>query len=170
MPWIEINKDTIVFDPEVQTYCNNPKFKCPNYNHSWACPPKAPYLEEQILQFKKFFLIYVKKELIKNKNAYFKRYEFMRDDIEEEVARFIKENKNDYNEIKILWDGHCRICQKEGKKCTIDEGIPCRYPDDIKYSMEAVGINVTETVRKIQIDIEWPPKNHIFRFGLVCLI
>jgi predicted metal-binding protein len=169
MPWIEITKDIIVFDPEVQTYCNNPKFMCPNFGHSWACPPEAPYLEEQVFQYNRFFLVYIKKELKENKKATFKQYEFMRDYMEEEIARSIKEIKTEHNEIQILWDGHCRICQKEKKKCTIDEGVPCRYPDDIKYSMEAVGINVTETARKIDLDIEWPPKNHIFRFGLICL-
>ncbi|MHA1412798.1 MAG: DUF2284 domain-containing protein, partial [Promethearchaeota archaeon] len=48
-------------------------------------------------------------------------------------------------------------------------GQPCRYPDKIRYSMEAVGINVTETVRKLNFKIEWPPKKHVYRFGVACL-
>jgi len=32
-----------------------------------------------------------------------------------------------------------------------------------------VGIDVTQTVRKLDIDIEWPPTNHVYRFGLVCV-
>ena len=169
MPWIEITKKDIVFDPKVQTYCNKPHFKCPNYGHSWACPPKAPYLEEKIKQFERFFLIYIKHNIDKEKKKDFRQYEFMRENIEEEISNFIQNNTIEYNAIQILWDGHCRICEKEGKRCTIDEQIPCRYPDEIRYSMEAIGINVTETVRKIELEIEWPPTNYIFRFGLICL-
>jgi hypothetical protein len=35
--------------------------------------------------------------------------------------------------------------------------------------MEAVGIHVTDTVKNLNLDIEWPPTNHVYRFGLVCL-
>ena len=169
MPWIEIAKKDIVFDHKVQTYCNNPNFKCPNYGHSWACPPEAPYLEEKIKQFERFFLIYIKYDVDKEKEKNFRQYEFMRAKIEEEISNFIQNNTIEYNAIQILWDGHCRLCEKEGKRCTIDEQLPCRYPDEIRYSMEAIGINVTETVRKIGLEIEWPPRNHIYRFGLICL-
>ena len=58
MPYMEISVDQIAFHPEVQTYCNNPKFLCPYYGHSWTCPPEAPYLEEEVSQYKKIYLLY----------------------------------------------------------------------------------------------------------------
>ncbi|MCJ7648379.1 MAG: DUF2284 domain-containing protein, partial [Candidatus Lokiarchaeota archaeon] len=75
-----------------------------------------------------------------------------------------------YNEKFILWDGYCRICFKEGKNCTYDDGIPCRYPDKKRFSMEAVGIDVDKTVKNVNIEIEWPPINYAYRFGLICYI
>ena len=50
----------------------------------------------------------------------------------------------------------------------ISEG--CRYSDKNRYSMEAVGIEVTKTVRALNFEIQWPPKNHVYRFGLVCFL
>jgi predicted metal-binding protein len=166
MPWIEISKENIIFDPKVRTYCYNPNFKCPNYGNSWACPPKAPYLEKQIILYTRFFLIYIKQDIDMNKKEVF---ESMRDRLEEEITNFIKEHSRNYKQVQILWDGYCRLCEKEGKKCTIKSKLPCRYPDEIRYSMEAIGINVTETVRRVELDIEWPPKNHIYRVGLICV-
>ena len=184
MTSIEIDWTQIIFDPKVQTYCNNPKFKCPNYGHSWACPPEAPYLDKILREYKRFFLIYKKydiNEYIREKkkkfpkrdeeklrNAFY-REDFMRDWIENDVNIFINEYNEEFEETLVLWDGHCRVCEKKQEKCTYDSGSECRYPNEIRYSMEAVGINVTETVQNLNLDIEWPPKNHAYRFSLICL-
>ncbi|MHA2131125.1 MAG: DUF2284 domain-containing protein, partial [Promethearchaeota archaeon] len=70
----------------------------------------------------------------------------------------------------VLLGGFCRVCyNQKDKGCTYDSGDPCRYPDRRQYSMEAVGIHVTDTVKNLNLDIEWPPTNHVYRFGLVCL-
>jgi predicted metal-binding protein len=173
-----------VFDPKVQTLCVNPKFKCPNYGHSWACPPEAPYLENEVSKYHRFCLIfskfdmnsYVKKQKIKHprrseiniRNRFYLK-DYLRDDLEKEMFRFLETHKDEYESKLVLWDGHCRICGKLlGKGCTYNKGEPCRYPDKKRYSMEAVGINVTDTVKNLNLNIEWPPINHYYRFGLIC--
>ena len=182
---MEIKFKQIAFDPEVQTYCNNPKFKCPHYGHSWCCPPEAPYLEDKVSQYKEFkiYLVYLQFDLkgyveeIKDKHPKRRenkirdsiyRKDFVRDYLEKEILDFIKNYNEPYNESLILWAGRCKLCEKEGKKCTYDSGEACRYPQEKRYSMEAVGINVDKTVKNLNIEIEWPPTNFIYRFGLVC--
>ncbi|MFX1496142.1 MAG: DUF2284 domain-containing protein [Promethearchaeota archaeon] len=170
LPFLKLKLKDICFDPNVQNYCNNPKYKCPNYNSSWACPPQAPYLEKTISKFKTFFLIYLKFNLTEfYKRSSFYSNEVDRDYMEKEIYDFL----NDYNEIYvdklILWDGYCRICSKEGKKCTYILKKACRYPNEIRYSMEAVGIDVDKTVKNVNIILEWPPLNYSYRFGLICL-
>ena len=184
MPFIEINFTDIIFDPKVQTYCVKPNFKCPSYGHSWACPPEAPYLEQEVSKYQKFFLIYVKynlgsyteKKKAKHpkrseksiKNAFFMK-NLLRDKLEQEIKLFINEQQIPYEERLILWDGYCRVCFNEkDKECTYDAGDPCRYPDKKRYSMEAVGIDVTQTVKELKFNIEWPPNDFVYRFGLVC--
>ncbi|TFG28546.1 MAG: hypothetical protein EU532_05055 [Promethearchaeota archaeon] len=182
MPYIKINLNQIVFDPKIQSFCNNSRFKCPNYGHSHACPPVAPYLEEEVLKFRDFFLIYYKFDLIKyvqEENAkhpkrskekilnHFYRKNILRDHLEEEIHKFFIQYPKKFTEKLILWDGFCRICFKEGKNCTYDNGEPCRYQP--RYSMEAIGINVDKTVKNANFELEWPPQQVTYRFGLICL-
>lgn len=181
MPYTKIKLNQIVFDPKVQTFCNNPKFICPNYGHSHACPPVAPYLEEKVSKFREFYLIYYKFDLdkyIKDEKSIhpkrskekvlnsFYRKNFLRDHLEEVIFEFLNKFNEKYKEKLVLWDGFCRACYKEKKTCTYDSGQPCRYQP--RYSMEAVGINVDQTVKNANIQIEWPPVHNAYRFGLVC--
>ncbi|MFX0059593.1 MAG: DUF2284 domain-containing protein [Candidatus Heimdallarchaeota archaeon] len=183
MPVIEIDLKNIIFDPKVQNYCNNPEFKCPNYGHSWACPPEAPYLEKSIADFRKFYLVYHEfnlkdyvnkkrkdkpKQSEKRIRESFYRKEIVRDYLENEIYDFLESFKESYNEKLILWDGYCRVCNKAGESCTYDDCKPCRYPLEKRYSMEAVGIDVDKTVKNLKIQIEWPPLNKAYRFGLIC--
>ncbi|MFX1425075.1 MAG: DUF2284 domain-containing protein [Promethearchaeota archaeon] len=184
MPFLEIKLTDIIFDPKVQTYCVSSNFKCPSYGHSWACPPEAPYLEEFVSEFKKFYLIYyefdfidyIKKE--KEKNPEFSEIKirdmlftnnFLSNKLEKEIFLFLDNYQENYEEKLILWDGYCRICHNSIENgCTYDSGKPCRYPDKKRYSMEAVGIDVTAVSKNLNIPIEWPPTNNIYRFGLLC--
>lgn len=182
MPFLKIKVNQIVFDLEVQSYCNNLDFKCPNYGHSHACPPVAPYLEEEVSNFRDFFLIYSKFNLeeyindVKKKkpkkskkkilNSFYRK-NILRYHLEEEINQFLEDYKGDFKEKLILWDGFCRLCYNENKKCTYDSGEPCRYQP--RYSMEAVGINVDQTVRNLGFKLEWPPLRYAYRFGLICL-
>lgn len=185
MPFIEIKFRGIIFDPKVRSYCANSNFKCPSYAHSWACPPEAPYLEKQISKFQRFFLIYVKFDLEKYvkeiqvkhpkksensiRNALYMK-NLLRDELEEEILQFIMDYPEKYENKLILWDGFCRLCYNEkGVGCTYDSGKPCRYPNKIRYSMEAVGIDVTESVSILNFNLEWPPIKFLYRFGLICL-
>jgi predicted metal-binding protein len=184
LPFLEINLNDIIFDQKVQTYCVNPNFQCPSYGHSWACPPEAPYLQKKISKYKRFFLIFIKFNLInylhKKKANHPPRTEnsikntlymknLLRDNLEQEMLLFLEHQHIPYKNKLILWDGFCRLCSnEEDKGCTYDFGDLCRYPDKIRYSMEAVGIDVTKTVKNLKFNIEWPPKEFVYRFGLVC--
>jgi predicted metal-binding protein len=159
-------------------------FKCPSYGHSWACPPEAPYLEEVVSTFNKFFLIYyeldINKYIQENRNVIPKLSEekiknelytgiFLRNRLENEIINFLDYYQSNYKEKLILWDGFCRVCSnKIDKGCTYDSGKPCRYPDKKRYSMEATGISVTDMVKRLNLNIEWPPTNYVYRFGLIC--
>ena len=184
MPIKEIKIENIVISPEVQAYCNNPGFQCPNYGHSWCCPPNAPYMEERISIFKRFYLVYyqfeidphVKKIQAKHPNRSRKKIinslynkNLIRDRLEKEMEMILEENRDKYEETLALWDGFCRVCNNENDiGCTYDSGEPCRYPNRKRYSMEAVGINVNDTVKNVGFNLEWPPEKYLFRFGLIC--
>ena len=184
MPAVEIKFEDIYFDPKVHTMCNSSNFTCPFYNHSHSCPPVAPYLQEQISRFKKYFLIYsvfdLESQVKKMKVNHPKRSEYqinlelqmeytLKEDLEKEFEKFLEEYKDDHIEKLLLYAGTCRICFNEkDKKCTFDDGIPCRYPNRMRYSMEAIGIEVIRTVIDLNLDIEYPSNKKSYRFGLAC--
>ena len=93
----------------------------------------------------------------------------MKDDLVQEVIEFLKQYKKPYEKRLILYDGFCRVCHnKEDGGCTYDSGKPCRFPDQRRYSMEAVGIEVIRTVIELNLDIGYPSQKYDFRFGLAC--
>ena len=184
MPFLKVELKDVIFDPKVQTYCVSSSFKCPSYGHSWACPPEAPYMEATVAQFKEFYLIYyqldiaeyIKKEKVKNPNKSENDIKnmlyssgFSRNKSESEILDFIDKYSKSYEEKLVLWDGYCKTCFNElDNGCTYDSGKPCRYPEKRKYSMEAVGIDVTKTVSQLNLGIQWPPTDFLYRFGLIC--
>jgi predicted metal-binding protein len=166
LPFIEIEFRDIIFDSNVRSYCVNSTFQCPNYAHSWGCPPEAPYLEKLVSQFHRFFN--PKKSEVSIRNTLYMK-NLLRDELEKEILRFIADYPEKYEDQLILWDGFCRLCHnKKDLGCTYDSGMPCRYPNKIRYSMEAVGIDVTKSVRNLNFNIEWPPIRYLYRFGLIC--
>ncbi|MFX0134112.1 MAG: DUF2284 domain-containing protein [Candidatus Hodarchaeota archaeon] len=184
MPFVQIQLNDIKFNPKVQFMCVSPSFSCPSYNHTWSCPPVAPYLEEEVKKYSKFFLIYSKFDLashieqVKEKHPKWSelkikfKYQMksaIHNDLVKEVTKFLEQYKEPYEKRLVLYDGFCRVCHnKEDGGCTYDSGKPCRYPDQRRYSMEAVGIEVIRTVIESNVDIGYPSKKYDYRFGLVC--
>ena len=94
----------------------------------------------------------------------------LRDELEKEILQFLTNFTANYEDKLVLWDGFCRLCyNKKDLGCTYDSGKPCRYPNKIRYSMEAVGIDVNKTVKNLDFKLEWPPTRFLYSFGLICL-
>ncbi len=188
MPVIQIKYEDIYFDPKVQEMCVSTSFQCPFYGHSWSCPPNSPYLEKALSTYKEFYLVYslfdleeyIKKEKERTKRSEFyikntflltKSMESL--DLEEEFNKFISQYKEEYKKRLFLYDGTCKYCKiQDLGACSYDNGEPCRFPKEMRYSMESVGIDVISTVRELKkkqlIDIEYPSNKYSYRFGLAC--
>jgi len=186
MPFIQIQYEDIYFDRKVQEMCISPNFKCPFYEHSWSCPPNSPYLEKALSTYAEFYLIYslfdlesyIKKEKERTgrsefyiKNTFLLTKSFESNELEDEVNKFLEQYDKDYKKKLLLYDGTCKYCkiQKAGA-CTFDSGEPCRFPSEKRYSMEATGIEVIQTVRdlKDKLKIQYPSNKYSYRFGLAC--
>ncbi|MBD3254132.1 MAG: hypothetical protein GF383_03525 [Candidatus Lokiarchaeota archaeon] len=184
MPFIKIQSEDIYFSPNVQEMCVTTSFTCPNYNKSWSCPPVAPYMEKETLKYNEFYLVYSKFDLEsyvketkakhpkrseqKIKNRFYMKYIYQ-NDLDVEINKLFEQYKSAYEQKLVLYDGSCRICMiKKVGNCTYESGEPCRYPDEMRYSMEAVGIEVIKTVLNLKADIEYPSNKYTYRFGLAC--
>lgn len=186
MPFAQIQYEDIYFDLEVQEMCVTPSFKCPFYGHSWSCPPNSPYLEKALSTYSEFYLIYsifdlesyIKKEKEKSgrseffiRNNYYLTKTFESDSLQQEFKEFLAQYNNIFRKRLLLYAGTCNYCniQKAGF-CTFDSGEPCRFPRNMRYSMEAVGIEVIRTVMNLkkQLSLEYPSKKYAYTFGLAC--
>lgn len=184
MPYVQINYSDLYFNPDVQEMCKSSSFKCPFYSHSWSCPPVAPYLEEKIRTYEKFYLIYIridleeyikqeKKKNPKRSELYIKSNFFYNkmetSALVEEVSKFIAQHEKPYSKKLLLYSGTCKYCKMhDAGDCIYDKGEPCRFPKYRQYSMEAVGIEVVKTVVNLDLDIDYPSQKYIYLFGLAC--
>ncbi|MHA2289442.1 MAG: DUF2284 domain-containing protein [Promethearchaeota archaeon] len=186
MPFTQIRYQDIYFDPKVQEMCVTPSFECPFYGHSWSCPPNSPYLEKALSTYSEFYLIYsifdlesyINKEKERTgrseffiKNSFFLTKTFESNDLEQEFEKFLAQHGKNFKKRLLLYAGTCKYCKiRKAGPCSFDSGEPCRFPRDMRYSMEAIGIEVIRTVMELknQLGIEYPSKKYSYNFGLVC--
>ena len=147
-------------------------------------PACCTFFRKEISTYKEFFLVYSKFDLesyireirIKHpkrseyriKNSFYMKSMYQ-NDLEAEMEKLLNQYKSSYEKRLLLYDGSCRVChyKKEGK-CSFDSNKPCRYPEERRYSMEAIGIEVIRTVMNFRTKIEYPSNKYHFRFGLAC--
>jgi predicted metal-binding protein len=154
-----MNRTTIVqqvnpvIDYEVTKLCVRPyhghKKGCPNFNKKKGCPPNSP----------KFDQIY---------------------DIDQPIFAII--NRFDFSKhINRMKDLHPGWSQKQLECCLYWQPKARKSLNDaiwffnanisnIHYSVErcpeAMGVNVTETLKQIGIELEWPPKTVTYQVAL----
>ncbi len=119
-------------------YPNHPK-GCPNYGKKDGCPPNVSMLNE-ILNF--------------NKEAYLIYTDFDMGD----HTKKMREIHPDWSERQIYcclyWQPKARkLHRQEEEKCKKEKKIDLVLP-----SPEAMNVNVTSLMKKIGVNLEWPPK------------
>ncbi|MBD3211194.1 MAG: hypothetical protein GF311_01205 [Candidatus Lokiarchaeota archaeon] len=184
MPSVRIQYSDIFFNPKVQEMCVTSSFRCPFYDNTWSCPPAAPYLESEIAKYSEYYLIYTRfnleeyikrekkkhpkrSELYIKSKLYYENNEYS-NDLDEEIDAFIAQYDKSYKKL-ILSSGTCNYCNTQDIEfCSYKTEEPCRFPERMRYSMEAVGIEVMKTVLNLDVDIKYPSKKYSYKFGLVC--
>lgn len=158
---------------DVETFLGYCK-ECSNYGSIWSCPP----FDFDVMQF---WRRYDSLELIAEEIIFDEEYagrefdEAEMDEITEKSIRKVKadlseelyEKEREYPGSVSLSAGSCILCSE---RCTKGEGKPCRFPDKMRYSIEALGGNVGLTISKLMgIEIEWM-KDGVLpdKFVLVC--
>jgi len=153
-----IEYDQIVFEERVGLKC----FSCPRYNVNWTCPPKIPSINYRkvISECDNLVLVYCKMPFNKE------QFQSVRLKSTNTIHRTLLAAE------KMLWEnnyplavsfigGSCKLCTNG---C---DPLACQQPSLARIPLEATGINVVETAKNVKVDIVFPPKDFLYRVGLI---
>lgn len=143
MPFIEVKP---IIDLKVRGLCAKPyplhPKGCPNFNHKMGCPPQAPKLDD-------FFDLSLSCYVIWNAFA-----------IGEHV-RSLKEKHPDWSERQLYCCLYWQPRARADLEAEIEKFIHVSRLAGARWVTrcpEAMGLNVTATMRSIGVELEWPPK------------
>ncbi len=138
-------------DLSVRYLCRNAypnhRHGCPNYNKKDGCPPSAPLLEETLDLSCMIYAIY---------NVFpFGKH-----------VRKMGQNHTDWSqrqkECCLYWQGTAR---KQLRR--IVQRFVSKYPYlHVVWCPEAQGVNVTKTMKRIGVELKWPPVEETYQIVL----
>ncbi|MCD8153772.1 MAG: HAD-IA family hydrolase [Clostridiales bacterium] len=167
--------NTCVDVPTFLEYCR----ACPNYGKIWSCPEFDFDPVDYWRKYETLHLlgvkIYLPERLVKC--DFSKEFcgeltacilDTFRRELDHTLLRLEKENPGSVS----LSGGSCARCREHaGAKlldhsgCTKSLGLPCRHPDQMRYSIEALGGNVGLTVTKyLHQELLWMEEGRLPRY------
>lgn len=154
----EINQQSIY------KYCDKDKCNylckigCPNFKRKWSCPPNAPSYIEFAKEFNYLTVIILSTQL--------RQFSYIENDyLKIKAANVILKSRIDKalrqiisKDLKYISTGSCRLC----KSCNYKKGLPCKHPDIMTYSYEALGVNVQDMVHDVfDYQLLWYKKGYL---------
>lgn len=141
--------DTCINVAEFLEYCK----ACPNYDRVWSCPPYDFSPEDYWLQYSQIFLygrkIIFSRELTE-KTYTQKELQCLTSEIlqreKQDMAEELFALERLHEDSVSLSAGCCQTCGTDN--CTRAHSLPCRFPDQMRYSIESLGGNVGLTTSK----------------------
>ena len=135
-------------DPvRVQGYCQ----ACEKFGQYWSCPP---FVADPLESFPAWSLAVIICQQIPLQ-AGLGREQVLERFLEArlEFARRLEESLEGHTGHTCLIAGHCSGCPS----CTRSKGEPCRCPERLRYSLEAVGFDVTGLAEGLAGQtLDWP--------------
>lgn len=152
MGWAQV---VPVYQPDVRELCTRRyaghPHGCPNHGKRPSCPPAAPRIHERLDLARPVFIVW------------------NRFDLGAHVER-MRARHPDWSRRQLVcclyWQqGARKKLQAEIVAFLVDNpGTRCRV---IVSCPEACGVNVTETMKAVGIELEWPPKRYAYQVALV---
>ncbi len=150
-------------------YCK----QCTNYNRVWSCPEFDFDPMEIWTSYKSLFIlgrkVILDEELRLRVFSDEEREAFLKELLLEpkmDLDRTLLEMEHETPGSMALSGGSCLLCDPES--CAKAEGLPCRHPEAMRYSIEALGGNVGRTVtRHLGEELLWMEKGRLPRYFII---
>lgn len=131
----------------VRGYCHG----CGRYGKCWACPPYDFAEDEYLGQFTTISLLATK---ITPSEGVALTPETAERILNRERQRLDRMLLGMEGNARAFFAGTCILCPPE--KCTRREGLPCRHPESIRPSLEALGFDIAGTASELfGIPLQW---------------
>lgn len=129
---------------------------CPVYGTTWACPPLPPEVETVLTRSSRVLLRAVRvKPSVPHQPASEAEAYFAAARIRLQKELLALEQTTGGRAFTGI--GGCRICE-EG--CTRPEGEPCRHPELLRPSLEALGFDIERTLGELLgVRLLWPAED-----------
>ncbi len=116
---------------------------CKNFNCKYSCPPFSPHFKR--LGIEKLFVLVLRLPL--DQLSDYKPYHRVRlaNSVLKSRADNVMRQLESETGTKFLSTGSCRLCKPCGRKV----GKPCKRPDKMRFSLEAVGIDCNELCKNL---------------------
>lgn len=131
----------------------NHKNGCPNYGKKKGCPPGVPMFDSVCYVSKPTYAIY---------NVF---------DFRGHVERMkVKHSNWSQRQIEccLYWQGAAR--KKLEERIEIFKRLTIRGRYFITTVPEAMGVNVTETMKNVGVELEWPPVNVAYQIAMAGIL
>ncbi len=140
---------------------------CPHFGKTWSCPPYDFNPMDYWKPFRTFYLYAIKTTT----PSHLLEQSFELDELMElgseltlsatkGMGVFLEAEQKKYPGSKIIGGGRCMLCREVG--CARQNNEPCRFPDKMSYSIESLGGNVEETLKRyLNEQIYWGKDGHL---------
>lgn len=133
--------------------------ECKNYHTRWSCPPLSMDVSQFLQHFGHMYVIGVKviydADTIRRTNTAEKMKEVTVQSLREvkrKLAEALLAVERSVPGSVSLASGGCNICPR----CARYDGLPCRYPERMRHSLESLGFDLTAiTADFLQIELKW---------------
>ena len=145
----------IVIDYSVRELCfrpypNHPK-GCPNYGKRGFCPPKCPRIEDWFDILEGFWIVWIKFDFATHR-------------------RNMRRKHPDWSQRQIdcclYWQGTANKMLREAVQ-DVEYYLQGRGNWRTTYCPEAMGVNVTATMKNLGVKLEWPPKTVVYKVAII---
>jgi len=154
---LPISFEQIVFEERVKLNC----FYCSRYGNNWKCPPNIPLLDypKILSEYSNIAIVSISIDI----NSNFEKVRSETTNILHKsllmLEKYMWDNNNSLSASFI--GGSCKLC-KDG--CGIDK---CNQQKLARIPLEAIGINVVETLKNIGVNIKFPIDKSLSRYGII---
>jgi len=125
--------------------------KCRNYNNKYSCPPLSPDFESYVNAEK--LLVLLMKARLDQFSAYEPHFRLrVANAILKPRIEKVMRAMEVHTGTNFLGTGACRLC----KPCKKKKGLACSYPDKMRYSLEALGVDCDKLAKDLfNISMQW---------------